>query len=193
MAEIGRPPTKVFNTECQYDPCRGTETTYSNGCHGPACREDHNRKHKLRQQAKKTPQDDRAKAYKETKPMAEIIVLNSYWQRFAACRGKTDIMFPDIESNRYKTDEARYRKANLLCKSCPVLLVCLEDSIVNEQNSNFSGYKAGMTPDERRIYVKRARKRRNTTITFASNQRGQSSFKRYSSSMVIHNKSPASG
>lgn len=62
------------------------------------------------------------------------------WRSYAACKGKTEEMFP-----RYHKDITYITAARQICKGCPVAGDCLDD-VLTYPMADISGVWAGMTP-----------------------------------------------
>jgi WhiB family transcriptional regulator, redox-sensing transcriptional regulator len=71
--------------------------------------------------------------------------MNSDWRDRAACRGAdTDLFFPDRATG---SALPHYRKIKLMCRDCPVRVLCLDWAL--EHGVDF-GIWGGLTEDERR-------------------------------------------
>lgn len=72
------------------------------------------------------------------------------WRLEAACAGKPiQWFFP-----AWWNDPRVYRQAVALCVRCPVRADCLADSIRCDEFSDFDGIRGGLTPGERRAYMR---------------------------------------
>lgn len=74
------------------------------------------------------------------------------WQGKAAC-GSGDIeLFLPLESGKIRKERAE--RAKEICCKCPVLRKCLEDALEKGLNNESDGVLGGMTPRERREFIK---------------------------------------
>ena len=78
--------------------------------------------------------------------------LGGGWQGKAAC-GSGDIeLFLPLESGKIRKERAE--RAKEICRRCPVLRKCLEDALEKGLNNESDGVLGGMTPRERREFIK---------------------------------------
>lgn len=76
---------------------------------------------------------------KNTQPDKEVDIQNIDWFDLAACKGKTELMFP-----KQHKDITYIAEARAMCKSCPVKAPCLEYAL-EFPPADMHGVWAGMT------------------------------------------------
>lgn len=89
----------------------------------------------------------------------EALLARPAWQREAACRGKTDIMYPHHSRPA--------PEAVSLCDACPVRDVCLETALADNEQEGVWG---GTTEKERRRMQRDRQRNLNCCVNGHSNE-----------------------
>ncbi len=76
---------------------------------------------------------------KNTQPFSEIAIPAKDWFQLAACRGKTELMFP-----KQHKDITYIAQARTICRACPVRSKCLEYAL-EFPPADMHGVWAGLT------------------------------------------------
>lgn len=93
---------------------------------------------------------------KDTQPLAGLYIEKKDWFKHAACKGKTELMFP-----KQHKDITYIAQARAICKGCPVREHCLEYAL-EFPPADMHGVWAGLTSrqlaaEQRRRKVKPTR------------------------------------
>ena len=78
--------------------------------------------------------------------------LGGGWQGEAACGPDNAELF--LPSERGRTPKEHIERAKRICSGCKVLRECLEDALEKGLNNESDGVLGGMTPRERREFIK---------------------------------------
>lgn len=97
---------------------------------------------------------------KETVPITALYIEKKDWFKSAACKGKTELMFP-----KQHKDITYIAQARAICKACPVRNYCLEYAL-EFPPADMHGVWAGLT-SRQLAAEQRRRKQKPTRPTLA--------------------------
>ncbi|MDF3306239.1 WhiB family transcriptional regulator [Rhodococcus sp. T2V] len=87
------------------------------------------------------------------------------WRQTAACRGLESTVFFSPDQERGQDREKREKRAQQICRNCPVLRSCRDHALSTREPYGIWG---GMTENDRRRHARRIRREHCTTSNEAT-------------------------